>query len=277
MKNTIRILGALCVLVLPACEMDPFLFNTKTLDTYQLPGNTIPERLIEEVSFESDGHTLAGIYVQSDGSPTDLTLLYCHGNKYHIDEYWNRVMLLHQLQVNVLIFDYRGYGKSEGSPTEDGLFADGEAALDYLLSEKEVITENLILYGYSLGNAASIYLTSRKINPLCLIAESPFASSTSLVQSGTGLDLPHRWLTTGEYNNAQHIKSIHTSFLLFHGLADDFIRYRDNGKVVYENAPDPKKQVLAADAGHKDIHEKLGEENYLKIIREWIVQSKTAK
>jgi len=252
------------------CELDTNLFNPKEIDEYRLPGNTIQISLIEQVTFESDGNTIYGYWVKSNGLQPNLTILYCHGNKHSIDEYWDRVMYLHQLGVNILIFDYRGYGLSEGEPSEKGLYADGEAALNYVLSLDEVSASSLILYGYSLGNVVSIYLAAEKITPLCLIAESPFASANSLTQGSTVLDIPSRWLTDGEFDNAEKIKHINTPFLLFHGEDDDFVRYRDNGKVVYNNAPLPKSLKLIKKAGHSDVPETMGIDNYLAAIQEWI-------
>jgi len=260
----------LLVLIILSCELDGNLFNAKKIDQYTLPGNIIPESLIEQVLLDSEGNTLYGFWVASNGERPNMTILYCHGNKYNIDEYWDRVMYLHALGVNIFIFDYRGYGLSEGESSEAGLYADGDAALNYVLSRNDVNADSLIIYGYSLGNVVSIYLTAAKINPLCLFAESPFASANSLTQSSTVLDIPALWLTEGKFDNAEKIKNIQTPFLLLHGEDDDFVRYRDNGKVIFENAPQPKSLVLVPKAGHSDIPEIMGINSYLQKIDEWI-------
>ena len=77
------------------CSLDSYLFNEQHIDKYALPDNTIPDSLLTHVTFESGGNTLYGIHARAVGSSSELTVLYCHGNKYHIDEYWDRVMLLH--------------------------------------------------------------------------------------------------------------------------------------------------------------------------------------
>ena len=269
-KSAIYIFLLIPIFLFLSCDLDTHLFNAKEIDEYELPDNTIQNALIEQVTFKSDGNTIYGYWVKSNGSQPDLTILYCHGNKHSIDEYWDRVMYLHQLGVNIFIFDYRGYGLSEGEPYEQGLYADGDAALNYVLSLDGVDASSLILYGYSLGNVVSIYLAAEKITPLCLIAESPFASANSLTQGSTVLDIPSRWLTDGEFDNAEKIKNIDTPFLLFHGEDDDFVRYRDNGKVVYNNAPLPKSFKLIENAGHSDVPETMGIDNYLAAIQEWI-------
>ncbi len=258
----------------PGCmSLDAFLFDGSAKDSYELPGNTIADSLINEVTLDSDGYTLYGYWVESCGERSGITLLYCHGNKDNIDEYWDRVMLLHRLGVNVFIFDYRGFGRSEGETSEEGLYADSEAALDYVLSTREVPPDSLCIYGYSLGNVVSIYLTARIGTPLCLVAEAPFASANSLTQGATVIDIPPLWLTDGEFDNAEKIRDIECPFLLFHGDSDDMVRYRDNGRIVFENAPEPKALALIEGANHDDIPDIMGIDNYLSRIEDWIDSS----
>ena len=263
---TLTLLG----LILASCTLDSNLFNPEEVDAYQLPGNTIPANLIEEVELDSDGNKIYGFWVSSSGERPGLTILYCHGNKHNIDEYWDRVMLLHELGVNIFIFDYRGYGKSEGEPSEAGLYADSEAALEYIESRPEYDSDSLCFYGYSLGNVASIYLAAEIQDPLCLFSEAPFASANSLTQGSLVLDIQPRWLTDGEFDNIENVKKINTPFMIFHGEDDDFVRYRDNGKVVFDAAPNPKELVLVANAVHDNVPYIMGKENYLNKMSDWI-------
>jgi fermentation-respiration switch protein FrsA (DUF1100 family) len=272
-----RILLGLLFLALAGCmTLDSNLFNSKQQDSYLLPGNTIPDSLIHQVTFTSSGNTLYGHWVQGDSvADTGLTILYCHGNKYSNDEYWDRVMFMHRLGVNVFIFDFRGYGMSAGESSEKGLHEDGVAALAYVRDTLDVPADSIVLYGYSLGNVVSIYLASLPTtNPLCLFAEAPFASANSLTQGSTVLDLPPLWLIDGEFNNADNIKKISCPFYLFHGRQDDFVRYRDNGRVVLENAPAPKDSTILDKANHTDIPQVMGIEEYLTAIKGWIDQSR---
>ncbi len=265
-----RIVFIIISLILVSCSLDAFLFNTEEFSEYTFPANTIQESLIEAVTFTSEGNTIYGFWVGSNGSRPGLTILYCHGNKHHIDEYWDRVMYLHELGGNVFIFDYRGYGKSEGKPSNEGMHADATAALNFIMQQKQVLADSLVIYGFSLGNVASIYLTATQITPYTLIAEAPFASINSLTQGSTVLDIPAFWLTEGNFDNAENIKKIECPLLLIHGEDDDFVRYRDNGKVVFQNAPTQKKLVLVPKAGHSDIPEVMGETAYLETLRKWL-------
>ncbi|MGE5681219.1 MAG: alpha/beta hydrolase [Bacillota bacterium] len=254
-----------------SCELDSYLFNPEKLNEYRLPGNNIPDSLLKQVTFNSEGNTLYGYWIASNGKRPGITMLYYHGNKHNIDEYWDRVMLLHQLGINVFIFDFRGFGKSQGeSSTESALYADSRAALDFLKTRKDFNADSLCIYGYSLGNVGSVYITAEIFKPLCLFAESPFASANSLTQGSLVLDIPSKWLTAAEFDNVKEIKKISTPLMLFHGASDDFVRYRDNGRLVYEAAPEPKELVLVDNAVHTDVPYKMGTDNYLNKLRSWI-------
>jgi hypothetical protein len=271
-------------LAMTACKLDSFLAVQQKLDTYTLPGNTIPSNLIEPVSFQSEGHTLYGFWVRPAGGRPGITILYFHGNKHNIDEYWDRVMFLHDVGVNVFVFDYRGFGKSEGAVTsEAGLHADGQAALQYVLSRPGVSPDSVGFYGYSLGNIPAIFLAAQASSvgslpsaakrPLFLVAESPFASAASLAQGSLALSVPGGWLTDDRFDNVAQVRGIRTPLLLIHGEDDDFVRYRDNGRVVFEAAPQPKKLVLVPGAVHDDVPQKMGLAAYRAEIINWINQS----
>ncbi|HEX2869321.1 MAG TPA: alpha/beta hydrolase [Ignavibacteriales bacterium] len=267
MKKIILAVSVLVSVLTAGCNMDSFLFNEKKITSYKLPGNDIPDSLIKQVTFKSGGNTLYGYWVQGEGFFKTETILYCHGNKENIDNYWDRVMYLHKLGVNVFIFDYRGFGLSEGISSEEGLHEDANAAWNFIKVNYGVRPESLFLYGYSLGNVASIYLAAEVVQPKRLIAEAPFASANSLTQGSIVLDIPSGWLTKGKFDNVEEIKKINTPFLLLHGSDDDFVRFRDNGKIVFDNAPEPKRLILVQGAVHTNIPEKMGIDEYLHSLK----------
>jgi fermentation-respiration switch protein FrsA (DUF1100 family) len=246
-----------------SCSLDSFLYNQEKLDHYELSTAVIPESNRRMVSFESEGNTLYGFYVyRTDTLDLGLTVLYCHGNKKSIEEYWNRVELFYQMGLRCLIFDYRGFGMSEGEPTASGLYADGRAALRFVQDSLNVDSTQLVLYGFSLGNVVSIDLAAGSVNPYRLIAESPFANAEALLRNSTLLDIPGGFVIDDNLNNAERIRSIRTPLLLLHGDADDFIQWSSNGRIVYENAPQPKELELVHGANHTDIPWIMGIENY---------------
>ena len=101
-----RLLLLMILLTFSSCEMDGFLFNERQIDHYTLPGNTIPDSLLEEVVIQSEGNNLYGYLVKSANPLTSKTILYCHGNKHNLDEYWDRIVWLHELGSNIFVFDY---------------------------------------------------------------------------------------------------------------------------------------------------------------------------
>ena len=249
--------------------MDDFLFNSKKIDKYSLPGNTIPDSLISEVVINSQGIKIYGFWIESNIKNTKKTILYFHGNKNNIDEYWDRVILLCKLNFNVFIYDFRGFGKSEGTSDETNMKIDAEAVLNYMLTEKKIPVDSTIFYGYSLGNYPAIYLASVN-KPLCVIAETPFASANSITQSSIGYDIPPLWLTDGNYDNVLNIKKIKSPFLLMNGDDDEFTRYNDNGRIIFENAPQPKTLLIVKGAGHTNIPSSMGLDNYIGYIGNFI-------
>jgi fermentation-respiration switch protein FrsA (DUF1100 family) len=143
-------------------------------------------------------------------------------------------------------------------------------ALDYISFRSEFDIDSLVVYGFSLGNVPAIYAAAELVDPLALISEAPFASTNSLTQGSLVLDIPPGWITNGTFDNSRRIRNISISFFLLHGTDDDFVRYRDNGSVVYKNAHQPKQQLLIPKANHSDIPKVMGEQMYRSTILGWI-------
>ena len=240
--------------------MDPFLFNTKTLDNYNVSNAIIPDSARQLITFQSQGNTIYGFFVKSNGKVDaikEYTLLYFHGNKYNNTEYWDRVELFYSAGFSILIFDYEGFGKSEGTCSEEALYADARAARSYLYSFPGVDTSKIIYYGYSLGGAPAVDL-SVQYPPKKLILEAPFASGDVLIQSGTLLDIPGSFLLKGEFNNADKIKNVHVPVAIIHGIDDKFIDSNKNGAEVFKNANLPKVFIQVPGADHTNIPQTMG-------------------
>ena len=270
-----RLIVCCCFLsVLIGCvELDNQLFNSTQLSSYQLSSAVIPDSSRELVTMASQGKKIYGVFVKSNGTHDSITVLYCHGNRDHLQYYWDRVELIYRMGFNVFIFDYQGYGMSEGTTSESGLYSDGRAALAYLRSRPEVLSSNVVFYGFSLGNVVSIDLAANVFTPKAIVAEAPFASSSTLVQSGTLLDIPSSYMMKGEYNNAEKIKSVHAPLLIIHGESDKFIDLEKNSAVIFKNANLPKQLVRVTGADHSEIPAKLGEANYIKLVQQFILQT----
>ena len=207
---------------------------------------------------------------------TDTVIMYCHGNKWHMDFYWQRAKLLAHVNgkntYGVLMIDYRGYGASEGQPTENGLFEDVNAALEWLKAYG-LSSQRLVMYGFSLGSAPVCKLSAGPdvISPAKIILEAPFAGTDVMVQDATTLNMPADYFTTLKVNNAELIRSCKMPLLWIHGTNDNFLSYHTHGEVVYKNHGGTfRKHEAVEGADHGDVPLKMGFTSYLKSIGDFI-------
>lgn len=209
---------------------------------------------------------------------TDTVFLYCHGNKNHMDHYWQRTKMLanvgHKHRFGVLTFDYQGYGLSQGQPYEEGLYRDADAALTWL-KDRGLTGDRLFMYGFSMGSAPATELTAnaRSLQPSRLFLEAPFASAEVMVQDAAVLALPGSYFTDLKIDNAEEIKKVTQPFFWIHGELDDFLSIRTHGSVVARNYGGLRKtEVRVPGAGHSNIPTVMGVENYLQAILTFIEQ-----
>jgi len=189
----------------------------------------------EEVVFESgDGTRLAGWLSAADGP---LTLVVFHGNAGNISHRLDKLRLFRGLGLSVLLFDYRGYGRSEGSPTESGTYLDGLAAVDFL-SRRGVPPERVAYYGESLGCAVALETALRR-PPAALILDSGF---TSTVDMGKAIFpfLPVKLMVRYKYDNIAKIPRLKAPLLVLHSPEDDIVPF-SMGRRLFEAAPEPKR------------------------------------
>lgn len=165
------------------------------------------------------------------------TILFQHGNAGNISGRLATILLIHKLRLNVLIYDYRGYGKSEGNPTEEGTYRDARAAWNYLTKERAIQPGQIILMGRSLGGAVAAWLAT-KVQPGGVILESTFTSAADL-----GAELyplfPVRWIIHFNYTTINSVKKIDVPLLIVHSKEDDLVPF-SHGKKLFEAANEPK-------------------------------------
>jgi alpha/beta superfamily hydrolase len=207
---------------------------------------------------------------------TDTVILYCHGNKDHMDFYYPRTQLLAHAgglhHYGVMMFDYRGFGLSGGHPTESGLYADTNAALQWL-KDNGLTGDRLVMYGFSMGTAPATRLTAQPdiMQPSKLILEAPFASAEVFVQDGTGLAIPGSYFVNLEIDNAEKIKDVEEPFLWIHGTHDSFISMYTHGNVVFANYKGTKGFACrTGGADHSDCPPVIGLSRYLDMIDQYI-------
>jgi len=212
----------------------------------------------------ADGVTIHGWYVPAPGAVASL--LFLHGNAGNISHRLDNVVRLHRLGVTVLIIDYRGYGLSEGTPGEQGLYEDARAAYAVLRERSGETPERTAVFGRSLGGAVAVDLCSREACPK-LILESTFTSTADMVRDIFPLLPPGPWITE-RFDSESKIRKIRAPLLQFHGTRDTVVPYR-LGEKLFRAAPGPKRFVPIPGAGHNDTCERGGAE-YFETIRAFL-------
>lgn len=181
-----------------------------------------------------------------------LTVLLAHGNAGNVSHRLDRARLLQErLGADVFLFDYRGYGRSEGRPDEEGTYRDAHAACDYLTQVRGVPRERLVLFGESLGSAVVLDLALQQ--PCgALILESPFTSIPDMAAVVFPF-LPLRHLVRTRYDNLAKVQGLRVPLLVLHGERDEVVPFAQ-GRRVYEAAPEPKRFFAIPGAGHNDTY-----------------------
>lgn len=197
-----------------------------------------------------------------------------------MDFYWQRAKLLAHVNgknhYGLMMMDYRGFGLSEGTPTEDGMYADVDACMKWL-KEKGLSSDRLIIYGFSLGSASATELAAspRTLKPSRLVLEAPFASSEVMVQDASQLNMPASYFTETKINNADKIKLVQQPFFWLHGLNDNFLNYQTHGEVIYKNyAGVWKQKMMVSGADHGEVPAKIGFTAYLDTLGKFMIGPK---
>ncbi len=203
----------------------------------------------EEVYFEAeDGVRLHGWWVPKDGAPV---LLWFHGNAGNISHRLENINLLHRLaEVQVFIFDYREYGKSEGLICREGTYKDSAGAYRYVTATRGIDPADLVLFGRSLGTALAVDLAAR-LPCRSLIIESPFTNSSDMAK----LFLPFMfdWRPRVPYDNLGKIDKIKAPLLIIHGSEDEIIPVSMSRR-LFAAAREPKELYIIPGAHHNDTY-----------------------
>jgi fermentation-respiration switch protein FrsA (DUF1100 family) len=205
----------------------------------------------EEVSFRSkDGTALSGWFVPAVGTPRG-TVIHFHGNAQNMTAHFSFVSWLPAEGFNLFVFDYRGYGRSEGKPDRKGVYEDSVAALEYVASRKDVDRNRLLVFGQSLGGANAIAAMGETRFPgiRAVAIESAFASYREIVRDKIGqmpvlsiLKAPLSHLLIGDDHSPEKVVAniAPVPLLLIHGTADQVVSYR-HGERLFDKARAPKE------------------------------------
>lgn len=201
----------------------------------------------EDVTFQTeDGIALNGWYIEAEESP--FTILFCHGNGGNIMHRLDTISMFHAMGLSVFVFDYRGYGRSQGKPSEVGTYRDARAAFDWLTQTKGVAAQQVVLLGRSLGGSVAAQLAGQ-VDARALVIESAF---TSYPDMGARMYpyMPVRLFARFRYNTRAHLAKVQCPVLVMHSTEDKLVPF-EFGRRLFEAAPEPK-QFVELRGGHND-------------------------
>lgn len=265
----ISILGA--IFLLPSFAQNAFYYPDSV--NYGTPNESgFPYQPVEFTN--KDGLILHGWFVPAKGlnNPKDAlgTVVHFHGNAQNMSAHWHGVKWLPEQGFNVFLFDYRGYGQSQGKPSQQGLFDDSNAALDYVRQRADVDANKLLVFGQSLGgtNAIAVVGAGNRAGIKAVAIESTFSAYSDIANdkiSGAGI------LLRDTYSARHYIGKIAPiPLLLLHGTNDNVIPH-SHSQTLYDLAKEPKRLILINGGQHLNLPP--FEPNYQRILIEFFRQS----
>jgi uncharacterized protein len=246
--RTVRVLLVVyLVIVLIAMFMEDSLIYFPT----RYPGGNWNQKSLafDDAWFQSaDGTRLHGWYVPHKNPRAFV--LYCHGNAGNLSHRLSALNVFNrQVGVSTLIFDYRGYGRSEGKPSEAGILADARAARHWLAEREKIAETDIVLFGESLGGAVAVDLAARD-GARALVLEKTFSSMPDVAAYHYPL-LPVRWAMRTRLDSAAKIANYHGPLLQVHGEPDTIVP-TCFGRALHEAANQPKKLIIYPGCDHND-------------------------
>jgi fermentation-respiration switch protein FrsA (DUF1100 family) len=193
-----------------------------------------------------DGLSLHGWFVPA--TDARWTVIFCHGNAGNISHRLETLLLLNDLGLSVLIFDYRGYGHSEGKPSEAGLYRDVRAAWRHAVEVMEVPPERIIVWGRSLGGSAAV-AQAAEVEPAALVVESTFTRASDMARA-TYPWLPVRLILRLRLDSEARVGGIACPKLFVHSRQDEVVPF-ELGRRLFAAAATPK-EFLEVSGGHND-------------------------
>jgi fermentation-respiration switch protein FrsA (DUF1100 family) len=206
----------------------------------------------------SDNQLISAIYLENPIAK--YTILYAHGNAEDLGRIQPTLGKLQSLGFSVFAYDYRGYGTSEGTPSEKAAYKDIDAAYQYLTQDLKIKPEEIIVFGRSVGGGSAVDLAARQ--PVAgLILESTFTSTFRVI-------VPIRILPFDKFNNLAKIGKVKCPVLVMHGKLDSVVPFR-HSKTLFAAIKSPKMSLWVDNANHNDFSYIAGE-RYGQTLQEFV-------
>lgn len=235
---------------------------------HPMPGNYVEPFDVDPSVKEVFFYTIDNVKLQAFFIPhlrSDRVVLYLHGNAGNASHRLHDALRLAELGTNVFLLSYRGYGKSEGTPSEEGVYLDGRSALQYLESQLGFPPSRILILGRSLGSAVAIEIAQQgSLAGLMLV--SPFSSGRDLakVQGLSWL----AWLTGEPFNSVEKISRVTAPVLFIHGDQDRIVPI-ELGRRLFDECRSSKTWKTISGAGHNDLVQGAGVQ-YWRVMEEFL-------
>ncbi len=203
--------------------------------------------------------------LRAEGLTGDMVLLWFHGNAGNLSHRSDLMFRLARTPAQIFIVDYRGYGRSEGKPSEQGLYLDGRAAWQYLVGERRVSPDRIVIFGKSLGGAVAIDLAT-EVEPAGLIVQSSFTSIPDM--AARHFPFVPKALIRTRMDSLSKIQNVRAPKLFIHSTADEIAPY-EFGRRLYDSAKEPKRFYEVDGASHNDTWA-VGGRGYFAAIRDFV-------
>ena len=219
----------------------------------------------ENHHIDIDAHESIHLWLIPEEKQTKTTLIYFHGNTGNLEDRLKLIPVLKRLNMNLVFFDYRGYGESIGEPSEKNLYQDAEAAINFIKRRLQIQDTDLIFLGKSLGVAVAIEAANRHPNIRALIIDSTFTSLPNIAFERYPF-IPCHLVAIDRFENLKKIPNIHCPKLFLHSKQDTVINYKHTLR-LFNHAKDPKKLLLFENGSHDNLLLE-NEEIYINAIRD---------
>jgi fermentation-respiration switch protein FrsA (DUF1100 family) len=195
----------------------------------------------------ADGETLHGWWVPS-GRPDAPAVLFLHGNGGNVSHRLEKLAVFRDIGADTLIIDYRGYGRSSGTPSEQGFYRDARAAYDWLTTTRGVAPERIVAYGESLGSAVAVHLAA-EVSVGGVVVESGFTSVKDIAQKRLPF-LPVQWILKHRFDSLDQVHRIDAPLLILHSRQDELFEMSHPERLLA--AAQPPKRLVEMQGGHND-------------------------